>query len=226
MTIAKPEAPAATYEKLYAEGDETYNNPEASPYYPLFLAAVDALDACGARNVLEVGCGSGTLGQMVISKSIDYRGFDYAHTGVEKALRKNPKAKFAWGDATTDAPYAGPYDTILCCEVLEHIGQDLEVIGRWRSGSNVVCSVPNFDYHTHVRFFRSEDEVSERYGHLIAIESIRRLSKPQWSGVTWREYLRRARWAREHGWRRVLGTLGVNTFDWAGGWFLFTGTRR
>ena len=93
----KSEAPAAIYEKLYAEGDETYENPKSSPYYPLFLAAVDALDACGARNVLEVGCGSGTLGQMVISKSIDYRGFDYAHTGVEKALRRNPKREASRG---------------------------------------------------------------------------------------------------------------------------------
>src|SRR5215467_9294791 len=126
METTKPEAPVSVYEQLYAEEDRTYENPTASPYYPLFLAAVGALESCNARDVLEVGCGSGTLAQMVMAKGINYRGFDYARTGVEKALRRNPQANFFRADATTDAPYAGPYDTILCCEVLEHITNDLD----------------------------------------------------------------------------------------------------
>lgn len=226
MEATKPEAPVSVYEKLYAEADRTYEDPEASPYYPLFLAAVSALKACNARSVLEVGCGSGTLAQMVMANGINYNGFDYARTGVEKALRRNPRANFFWGDATTDAPYDKPYDTILCCEVLEHITNDLDVIRRWRPGCKVVCSVPNFDYESHVRFFQREDDVRKRYGDLIDIASIRRLPKSQRSGLTMREYFRRVRWAREDGWRNVFGTLGINAFDWSGGWFLFAGTRR
>lgn len=214
------------YEAMYAEDDSTYENPATSPYYPLFLAAVDALKSIGAREVLEVGCGSGTLGRMVMASGMEYRGFDYAHTGVQKALRLSPHSNFFWGDATAAAPYSEPYDTILCCEVLEHVGNDLEAVKRWRPGCKVLCSVPNFDYKTHVRVFRSERDIMERYGDLIDIENIRRLPKSQSTGLTFREYFRRVRWAREEGWRKVLGTLGINTFDWAGGWFLFSGKKR
>lgn len=226
----KPEAPVDVYEKLYAEEDRTYDDPHSSAYYPLFSGALGALETSRARHgvhsVLEVGCGSGTLGRMVMGSGFAYRGFDYARTGVEKALRKNPDAKFFWGDATTDTPYNEPYDAILCCEVLEHITNDLDVVRRWRPGSPIVCSVPNFDYESHVRHFRDESEVRRRYGHLISIDSIRRIPKSQRSGLTMREYLRRVRWAREMGWRNVLGTIGINSFEWSGGWFLFTGIRR
>ena len=222
----KPEVPSTVYEEMYAHDDRTYEHPQSSPYYPLFVAAVKAVLASGGRSVLEVGCGSGTLAQMVIKQGLEYRGFDYAHTGVEKARRRNPGANFAWGDATTAAPYAQPYDTILCCEVLEHVDRDLDVIRQWQPGSKVVCSVPNYDYESHVRFFRTEEEVRRRYEDLISFSSIKRLAKSQSAGLTAREYLRRVRWARQDGWRRVLGVLGINAFDWSGGWFIFTGTRR
>ncbi len=220
------EAPVSAYERLYVEHDRSYYNLEASPYFPLFKASVAALVHSGARDVLEVGCGSGTLGEMVMAKGIGYHGFDYARTGVEKALRRNPAGKFAWGDATTAEPYAVPYDTILCCEVLEHIDKDREVIQHWRSGCNVVCSVPNFLDPTHVRLFKDEKEITARYGDLIEISSFQRLRNVPWRGLTPRQYFRRVRWAREEGWRKVLGMLNINGFDWGGGWFLFTGTRR
>lgn len=226
IEASKSEAPPAIYEQMYAADDRTYENPAVSPYHPLYIAAVKAILAGGGRRVLEVGCGSGTLAQMVIEEGLDYRGFDYARTAIAKALQRNPNAKFAWGDATADGPYAEPYDTILCCEVLEHIRQDLDVIKQWRPGCNVVCSVPNYDYESHVRFFRNEKEVLDRYSDVIAFDSIERLKKSQRAGLTIAEYFRRIRWAREHGVRRVLGTLGINTFEWSGGWFLFTGRRK
>ena len=222
----RAEAPVSVYESMYATDDRTYDNPTASPYYRLFRAAAGAIDGRRVRRILEVGCGSGTLAGILIDRGFAYRGFDYSRTAVEKALRRNPNADFQWGDATTEAPYAEPYDGIVCCEVLEHIDRDLDVVGQWRNGCEVVCSVPNYDHPTHVRFFRDENEVLERYGRLIKIETVVRVSKSPWTGLSWSEYFRRVRWAREDGWQRVCGAMGLNVFSWYGGWFLFRGTRR
>ncbi len=74
--------------------------------------------------------------------------------------------------------YEQPYDTIVCLEVLEHIERDLDVIANWKSGCECICSVPNFDYPTHVRWFRHEAEIVSRYGHLISIREIERIPCP------------------------------------------------
>ena len=55
-----------------------------------------------------------------------------------------------------------PYDAIVCLEVLEHIEHDLDVIANWKSGPECICSVPNFDYPTHVRWFRHEADIVSR----------------------------------------------------------------
>jgi SAM-dependent methyltransferase len=215
----------SVYDEMYRSDDTTYVRPTTSPYYPMFRRAADLVQRRGIRQLLEVGCGSGVLAEMVLRSGIGYRGFDISDIGVGKARERNPEAAFFVGDATDPSCYAASYDGILCCEVLEHIDFDLEAMKLWRSGTVCVCSVPNFDYETHVRSFRSEAEVKQRYGDLIAIDAIERIKKPIRANIDWRQYLRRLRWARNQP-KQFLGLLGVNSFDWYAGWFLFTGVRR
>jgi hypothetical protein len=109
--------------------------------------------------------------------------------------------------------------------VLEHIESDLAVVELWKPGCTRVCSVPNFDFETHVRFFRSEAEVTARYGDLLEFESIERIPKSPKIGLTWQQYLRRLRWSRDDP-KAFLGHLGINRFEWYGGWFVFVARRR
>lgn len=113
---------------------------------------------------------------------------------------------------------------IVCLEVLEHIERDLKVIANWKTGCECICSVPNFDYPTHVRWLRTEKEIVKRYGHLISIRQVERISCPLVRGRGWRAYLRQLRWSRKDP-RRLMGLLGYKTFDHFGGWFLFSGLR-
>jgi hypothetical protein len=117
------------------------------------------------------------------------------------------------------------YDTIVCTEVLEHIDADLDVIRLWRDGAWCVCTVPNFDYAGHVRFFRAPDEVAARYGELIDIVAVIRIARPIMPDGRIRTYLRNLRWSRDDP-TRFLGFLGIQTFDRLGGWFLFYETKR
>ncbi len=216
---------AEYYDELYLTGDRAYDRPLTSPYYPLYRKVVELIGQAGARDVLEVGCGSGTLAGMLIAQGLRYRGFDFSPAAIAKAEQRNPQGRFGVGDATDPAAYPDPYDAIVCCEVLEHIEGDLAAIEQWRSGAVVICSVPNFDYESHVRFFRSEAEVAQRYGGLVDISRIDRVAASASANLTWSEYFRRVRWARNQP-RRLLGILGVKRFSWYGGWFVFVGRRR
>lgn len=149
MTTSSPEA----YDSLYLEDDISYENPTASPYYPLFRRVADVASKEAIKSVLEVGCGSGILAEMLIASGISYTGFDFNRTAIAKAKARNGETYHFIADATDPASYTTAYDGIVCCEVLEHIEQDLQAIELWKPGTICICSVPNFDYATHVRFF-------------------------------------------------------------------------
>jgi 2-polyprenyl-3-methyl-5-hydroxy-6-metoxy-1,4-benzoquinol methylase len=213
------------YDHLYSVDDRTYGRPLTSPYYPLYKEACRAVLQAKLHSILEVGCGSGVLGEMLIEAGLSYGGFDFSTIAVSKAKARSPGGNFYVGDATDPAAYQPSYDGIVCCEVLEHIDGDLKAIELWKSRAVCVCSVPNFDGEHHVRFFRSEEEIVARYGRLLDIRSIARISKSARANLTASEYFRRIRWARNEP-KRLLGILGINAFDWYGGWFVFVGQRR
>jgi SAM-dependent methyltransferase len=215
------------YEELYGH-DSLYDLPvRRSPYYPLFKRIVAEINGLGLRRVLEVGCGSGALAQLIIARTeAQYCGFDFSANAIAKAgMRTGRPDLFYLADANTPATYQLAYDAIVCTEVLEHIEDDKAVIRLWRSGARCICTVPNFDYEGHVRFFRNEAEVRNRYHDVIAIDRVVRVPRPVRAGDSLAEYLRKLRWSRDEP-RRLLGLLGISTFQTIGGWFLFEGIAR
>jgi 2-polyprenyl-3-methyl-5-hydroxy-6-metoxy-1,4-benzoquinol methylase len=226
----KPQV-SETYNKLFQEGgsggvfDMHYRR---SGYYPLFRAIEVAVRSIGAKQVLEVGCGTGQMAHLLMDRnSVNYQGFDFSELAIEKARRRTGRtSSFAVADATVSETYSQrQYDAIICTEVLEHLENDLAAIAHWRSGTNVVCSVPNYDADTHVRFFKNESEVTQRYGELIEIQSIRRLRKPFLNDLHWRNWLRAVRWNRYRP-DRLKWLFGFTDFDRDGGWFVFVGRKR
>lgn len=225
----RPPQIAETYDDMYRSGghEGVYALPyRRSRYYPLFRAVLAELRRRDARDVLEVGCGVGTFASLLFDRTaIGYRGFDFSPVAVETAIaRTGRKDAFRVGDATREESYAQPYGTIVCTEVLEHIEADRRAVALWRAGADCICSVPNFDSATHVRFFTSEAELWQRYGDLIDIRSIRRIKLPALTDLSWQSYLRALRWNRYRP-KRLLDIMGLSDFD-SGGWFLFAGTRR
>jgi 2-polyprenyl-3-methyl-5-hydroxy-6-metoxy-1,4-benzoquinol methylase len=178
-------------------------------------------------SVLEAGCGSGVLGSMLLGADLEYRGFDFNAIAISQASERNGDARHFVGDATDPASYAGyAYDGIVCCEVLEHIEDDRGAVALWRPGALCVCSVPNFDWPDHVRYFRSEKDVIDRYGDLIDIQHIERMAKSPATGMSRMQWLRATQWAARHNPRRAMALLGIRQFAWHGGWFIFCGRRR
>lgn len=222
------ELPAQYYDQFHSVEAHYSASYRKSTYYPLFRAILRELTAIRPSNVLEVGCGSGVLAQMLQERlpSARYRGFDFSRTAVARAGKRTGRQDmFFVADARSPAPYENPYDAIICTEVLEHIEDDLGVIRNWRPGTPCICSVPNFLNQEHVRCFRRESEVRERYGGLLAISKVQRIATPVLAESTLREYLRRLRWSRNDP-RKLAGLLGINRFDNLAGWFMFAGRRR
>jgi 2-polyprenyl-3-methyl-5-hydroxy-6-metoxy-1,4-benzoquinol methylase len=231
QAMTKAEQTSATYDRVFSEGgyEGIYDLPYwRSSYYPLFKGVLREVIRRDAKSVLEVGCGTGGFAHLLFERTaINYRGFDFSEVAVRKAIARTGRANaFYVGDATSTATYQGQNaDCIVCTEVLEHIDQDLEAIANWKPGTYCVCSVPNFDADTHVRFFLSDADVRTRYGSLIDIEKIRRIRQPEVSDLSFASRLRALRWNRYRP-RRLIAILGMASFNSNGGWFLFSGTRK
>jgi 2-polyprenyl-3-methyl-5-hydroxy-6-metoxy-1,4-benzoquinol methylase len=226
-TLKPTEAPAETYDRQFANSEEADRHYSLSIQHRLYRRVCHELEALPSQSILEVGCGAGAFAHCLMDTlSREYRGFDFSEVAVRMACaRTRHEDCFFVADARHSISYEQPYDTIVCLEVLEHIERDLDVIANWHPGCHSICSVPNFDYPTHVRWFRHEAEIVSRYGHLISIRKIERIPCPLIRGRGWRAYLRQLRWSRDDP-RRLMGLLGYRRFDNFAGWFLFCGTRR
>jgi len=161
------------YNAVYGKRPEAYiTHYTDSLYYFLWTVVADRLRA--SRHVLELGCGTGQLAQLLFDQGISaYTGFDFSREAIKIARARLPEADFRVDDAlTTDLFECISYDVVVATEVLEHIPRDLEVVGRIRVGSRVVATLPNFDWTDHVRYFASPVAVRERYGGLLEEMSV------------------------------------------------------
>jgi len=211
------------YDRMHAEISQSVSR---TRYDGLFRKIVANIRDHGSRAVLEVGCGSGFLAKMILREYDGaYRGFDFSAEAIRNATSRTGRPElFFVGDALDRRSYAGDYDTIVSTEMLEHVDGDLDVIRLWRDGTWCICSVPNFDYAGHVRFFNTADEVAARYGGSIDIEAIVKISRPIMPDRRISTYMRNLRWSRKNP-SEFLGFLGIQTFSRLGGWFLFFGTK-
>jgi SAM-dependent methyltransferase len=88
-------------------------------------------DGSFGRNVLEVGIGHGGYGDYVPT-SASYCGLDIDPQNVAAARERYPSRSFIEGDVTSDEfverLQVEGFDTVLCCNVLEHIEDDRRAV--------------------------------------------------------------------------------------------------
>lgn len=170
------EAQAAWYDRAYRRASKHYfQHYTKSPYY--FTWTVIADRARSARSVLEIGCGTGQLAQLLRDQGVgNYVGFDFSREAVAAAKRRAPDLDFRFDDArTTQLYHVLEHDLVICTEVLEHIDGDTALLRALKPGVRVIATVPNFDSASHVRYFHDAEEVLERYSPCFRSLDVRTL---------------------------------------------------
>jgi SAM-dependent methyltransferase len=166
----------AFYDKAMTAPDAPSMLPlEQSPWLPVYEEA-----ARWILNdpVIDLGCGTGRFAQALYSQTRrgSYLGLDFSQRALAEAKRgfspgvckyegiefkKQDLARWKPGDDLDGGT------VFTCLEVLEHLEDDLDIVGRIPPGFRLIFSVPNYPSKAHVRDFRLIRDVWERYEPLV-----------------------------------------------------------
>lgn len=110
-----------------------------------------------AGRALDVGCGSGEFGALLIARGWEVDGLDPSDTACAEASRHGVRARVGTLDTVPLEPRQ--YDAVVFNHALEHIGDPVTALGTARAALDpsgvVAISVPNFDCWARRRFGRN-----------------------------------------------------------------------
>ncbi len=126
-----------------------------------FSALLEEVRRLDPESILDVGCGEGftleRLRRAGIGKSLE--GVDFQERAVELGRKTHPELNLRQGDIYK-LPYAdNSFDTVLCCEVLEHLERPEEALKElWRvARRQCVISVPREPIFRIANFLRGKN---------------------------------------------------------------------
>jgi lipopolysaccharide biosynthesis regulator YciM len=169
------EVSTSYYDDIYQESHKYRVEGQNSPYIPVWEEIVARINGYKSKSVLDVGCGPGQFSEYIMQQCplLKYIGVDFSKVAVERARIRCPSATFIEENIlNSEILTQHGYDTIILLEVLEHIEEDLTLLEKIPRGKILLASVPNFDSFGHVRFFKSSNEVKERYTSLFSTLTI------------------------------------------------------
>jgi cyclopropane fatty-acyl-phospholipid synthase-like methyltransferase len=129
--------------------------------------------------ILDLGCGSGQFGELCVKTGYNYVGLDYSSAAIAIAKgRKQGKAKYFHVDLKRNQSFIseGGYNLVTSIEFFEHIKRDLEIMQKIPTKKRIILTGPSYDSEEHVRFFRTLDEITERYEPFMTIHNRMTLS--------------------------------------------------
>ncbi len=161
------EKDAEYYSDIYRRGYDT------SGYQPLYQVVLKLLKNFTAPRILEIGCGIGDLGRMLIDESYQYRGFDFSDEAIAHCRRLCPEGNFHVGNVyQAESFWPVDYNVVIALEVLEHV-DDLKIMANIPPGAHLIASVPDYDDISHLRLYRDfRQDIIERFRHCLHIIEI------------------------------------------------------
>lgn len=165
--LAEVEQNSFHWNERYALEQRLHEPYYRSEYFPLWAEVVRWIP--DNAKILELGCGAGQFAALLSACGFsNYLGVDFSAEAVQLARAAAPQMGFRTASVYEETLYDGDFDTIVTCEVLEHV-DDLHVMDIVPSGALVVFTVPNFsDPVEHLRYFPTEADVHKRYDKFFA----------------------------------------------------------
>lgn len=122
----------------------------------LRVGAAGALGELPGGRLLDVGCGDGELGELMIRRGWRVDGIEPSADACERARVRGVEA--VQGTLDTVEPEPAAYDAVVFNHSLEHISDPVAALnkasGGLRASGRIAISVPNFDCWARRRFGR------------------------------------------------------------------------
>lgn len=119
---------SSEYEYLYSDGPN-HHHQYLMPAMQQLLQKRSLLMQKKLR-ILDLGCGNGSLTQLLAQQGHEVIGVDDSVSGIESATRNFPNCRFLQG-SVYDLPYSllgNGFDVVISCEVIEHLLYPKELI--------------------------------------------------------------------------------------------------
>lgn len=146
------------------------------------------LSGTGARTVLDLGCGNGSLTALVARAGYAVTGLDHSQSGVRLAANRYPEASFEQQDLVEPLPedHIGQYDAVISVEVVEHLLLPRRLIDNafsaLRPGGMLIVTTPYHGYWKNLALaltnrFDSHWHPLRDYGHVkfFSLRTLRQL---------------------------------------------------
>jgi SAM-dependent methyltransferase len=142
-----------------------------------------------ARSMLEVGCGTGFVlaGVRDAFPGMRLVGAELYEAGLEVAAKRVPEAELLQMDARR-IPFRNEFDVVGAFDVLEHIGEDEQVLAEihaaLRPGGGVLITVPQ-----HPRLWSTVDEYSHHVRRYTRRELLAKVRDAGFEVVRWTSFV-------------------------------------
>ncbi len=137
----------------------------------LYNAAADLLlTPSKCPPIVDLGCGVGYFAKLLFKRGYkQYTGIDFSPSMIKISKSHRLPYTFKKSSIISDSIWDlyKDYKLFTCLEVLEHINDDIKVLEGLPINSLFIFSVPNRDFHSHVRWFNTLEEVINRYNFWI-----------------------------------------------------------
>jgi len=164
------------YDEIYDKYEYYKGCYKKSPFLQVWVLAADIVESFDIKDIFEIGCGTGQFAHLISdtfdTSSFKYYGFDFSKVAIQIAKSRNlANCIFEVKDALNEEVYDRNYNIAVATEVLEHT-DDMKIISFIKSGTKFIFSVPTFDDPAHVRFFKTQNDIWERYKNVLEILSV------------------------------------------------------
>ncbi len=118
--------------------------------------------------IIELGCGYGELSKMLIYSDFEYiKGYDNNRNKINNCknnLHDKYSDRFILENIYDEDIYNQDYSTVICCDVLDYIEDELEIRENIKSGTKIIFTIKKY---------KNSREIRERYKGLVEFQLIK-----------------------------------------------------